>query len=93
MTREQIISSVKYAVAPSWRMEGKSIGSTGHRIGFDVYEITGHSQSGDAVYLTMKFRGWVRDLADVETLCHGGTVKAKHEGVNIVAVSGGIAGV
>ena len=66
-----VVSSVKYAVAPSWRMEGKSIGRSGHRVGFDVYEIDGHSQSGDVVYLTLRLRGWVRDRADVETLCHG----------------------
>ena len=86
MTREQIISSVKYAVAPSWRMEGKSIGSPGHRVGFDVYEITGHSQSGNAVYLTLRLRGWVRDRAEIGTLCHGGMVESQHEGVNIMVV-------
>ncbi len=53
-------SPVEYALVPSKRFDRLPDGRPGPPVGFDVYAITGHTQVGETVFLTMKLVRWVR---------------------------------
>ena len=61
-------STIHYALTGSNRFERDAHGRKGPPVGYDVYEITGHTQVGEVVFLTLKPVRWVRhkeSLADM----------------------------